>query len=61
MLKTSMLGLGSAAVLFVAWRLLTVVFVVGVVALKILFFYVIPIALVIWLVRKVLVSERAGA
>lgn len=61
MLKTSMIGLGSIAALFVVWRVLTMVFVLGIVAFKIVVFFVLPLAFAIWFVRKVLRSERRDA
>lgn len=56
-----MIGLGSIAALFVVWRVLTMVFVLGIVAFKIVVFFVLPLAFAIWFVRKVLRSERRDA
>lgn len=53
-MKMSLLGIGSLAALFVAWRALVLLFAVSVVVFKLIVFVVLPIVCVIWLARKLM-------
>jgi hypothetical protein len=54
--KGTAIGLGSLAVLMVVWKLVVGAFVVGIVLLKIVFFIVVPILLLMWIANKVLAN-----